>query len=508
MKKRRLVYASVLTILLCFNITACSQTVQEDASTIREREPTHEEYEIAGEDEKDKEDNPLIGNEEECTKSQPEELEEDIQIVYIEGIPRRIMPQGSLTIEHFIEDLDYMVYVLENNFALLEVAYWAHGICYKDLYTSAREMVGAMNEPCEDMFLAIVKYHFVPLFGTGHFAVFDPFVYHLFRTDFYGGYRGVKARRNYSLMHSPLALRFYEQRESGHMMFWDAFSEVEDSVGVPANNRIREARNPLFNRDEIILQILEEDRIGYIYAGSMAAIWRYQTEIFDFYHEISTFEHLIIDLRSNAGGNVNHFINILLRPHLAETIDAPLAFVFFMDGPYIRRFGDDLFLPTLSSGGLTKTEPYRPASDILAEFDLTEANHPDFERLHYGAPYNRVRPFFCPNTLEDFGGEPAFSGKIWLLTDSAMVSAAQMAAWYAKETGFATLVGDITGGGSGGPRTIAFMPNTGIVFYFDMFYITDSRGRPLEAGTIPHHFNNPGMDALETVLSLIEEGRY
>jgi len=42
----------------------------------------------------------------------------------------------------------------------------------------------------------------------------------------------------------------------------------------------------------------------------------------------------------------------------------------------------------------------------------------------------------------------------------------------------------------------------------DLFYVTDSRGRPLEAGTIPHIFNREGMDALETVLALIEKGDY
>lgn len=81
-----------------------------------------------------------------------------------------------------------------------------------------------------------------------------------------------------------------------------------------------------------------------------------------------------------------------------------------------------------------------------------------------------------------------------------------MMAWYAKETGYITLVGERTGGSLGGPRTLAPMPNTGIAFYFDIFYITDSRGRPLEAGTIPYHFNRPGLDALEAVLELINEG--
>ena len=89
-----------------------------------------------------------------------------------------------------------------------------------------------------------------------------------------------------------------------------------------------------------------------------------------------------------------------------------------------------------------------------------------------------------------------------------MFSGAQIAAWLAKNSGFATLVGEITGGCWGGLRLISAMPNTGILFQFDAFYITDRYGRPLEAGTIPHHFNHPGMDAMETVLALIAEGEY
>lgn len=73
----------------------------------------------------------------------------------------------------------------------------------------------------------------------------------------------------------------------------------------------------------------------------------------------------------------------------------------------------------------------------------------------------------------EFGLKPTFSGKIWMLTDSRMASAAQMAAWISMETNFATHVGGTTGGGVGGLRTLAL-----------------------------------GLDALETTLALIEEGGY
>ena len=49
------------------------------------------------------------------------------------------------------------------------------------------------------------------------------------------------------------------------------------------------------------------------------------------------------------------------------------------------------------------------------------------------------------------------------------------------------------------------LPNTGFIIRYNPTLILDSSGRPLEYGTQPHFFNRPGLDALETVLELIEE---
>ena len=73
---------------------------------------------------------------------------------------------------------------------------------------------------------------------------------------------------------------------------------------------------------------------------------------------------------------------------------------------------------------------------------------------------------------------------------------------------FATLVGKPVGG-SFAPMLYFVLPNTGIIMTWESLYLTDQYGRSLEEfPTIPHYFNRPGLDALETTLQLIADGKY
>ena len=50
-----------------------------------------------------------------------------VDIVHSTGEVQDYALTTGLTAEHFLYDIEYMLYVLENNFALFDVAYWARG---------------------------------------------------------------------------------------------------------------------------------------------------------------------------------------------------------------------------------------------------------------------------------------------------------------------------------------------------------------------------------------------
>jgi len=129
---------------------------------------------------------------------------------------------------------------------------------------------------------------------------------------------------------------------------------------------------------------------------------------------------------------------------------------------------------------------------------MSEFNTDDLELLDYVV----VTPWIIEPVEVDF----SFNGKIWILVDNMTASAAEFAVLFAMDTGFATVVGTNTMGVMPSATAMAVLPHTGIVFRFDVGYFTDAYGRSLEEfGITPDYVNRPGMDALQTVLAMIEE---
>ena len=109
---------------------------------------------------------------------------------------------------------------------------------------------------------------------------------------------------------------------------------------------------------------------------------------------------------------------------------------------------------------------------------------------------------------EDYTVHPVgngFAGKIWLLVSGDNYSSSEYAAMFSKASGFATLVGETTGGdGIGTDPVYLILPNSGLVVqYSPMYGVTADGTGSEEYGTTPDIVSSTGESALDTCLKWI-----
>ena len=104
-----------------------------------------------------------------------------------------------------------------------------------------------------------------------------------------------------------------------------------------------------------------------------------------------------------------------------------------------------------------------------------------------------------------------FEGRIWLLVGPQIYSASESFAVFCKETGFAKLVGEQTGGDGIGSLDPVFLqlPNSGILVQYTMMYGLNPDGSSSEeAGTTPDILSDGSEDPLVTALREIEKASH
>lgn len=79
-----------------------------------------------------------------------------------------------------------------------------------------------------------------------------------------------------------------------------------------------------------------------------------------------------------------------------------------------------------------------------------------------------------------------FKGKIFLIIDENVFSAADEFAMFCKQSGFATLVGCSTNGSGGNDTIFARLPNSGLMMRFETEMLLNEDGTShYETGTVP-----------------------
>ena len=510
----------LLFALLCFSLlaTACGRSSSDNGDITTYDTPT------------------------EVAKEPPEPYVETTTAIDIADLYR------VFTTEQYLEDLAYMLYVMQNNFALFDVAYWARGVDIYAIFDEIEEAVLANPIMTVDEFFDVVLYQFEPLRTIGHFRIIEPdwrnFLLYEPAGTFWRLFYSFSALNR---LRQPHVAAFYdtafemmepfnwavyltqagrtEQELRAHRRYIQLVARgetelAENFVQVMLAGDVSEALRlqpyiEAATSNNVTMRILEEDRIAFLAVDSFMGYpvpAHEERLIHGFYEEIRDFEHLIIDIRGNGGGAAQWFHRMILEPNIDSTFVME-GFSFLSFGAYAsyRQYSHvsigQHIAPNTSPGvPRSMDRSWRPVAELIEAFDLPDLNLSDMERMDYGI---RIQTTVEPRAhYPRMCLEPTFQGKIWLLTSPFVGSAAELSAWATRETGFATIVGEVTGGAFGGQSTIITLPNSGIAFSMDLNYVTDRYGRPLEAGTIPDIFNHDGMDALQTVLALIAAGEY
>lgn len=354
-----------------------------------------------------------------------------------------VISDAPLTTEQKLEDFEYMYNLLKDNYPFFEVNKRVHGI---DWLSNKEDYIERVKNTKNDHeFMNELNYILGDL-NDGHTNVIpiDSFKwYYYLYTD--SSYKGLK----------PWADVLKDKRVLHRYEFDESQADTVESEAYFGN------RFPAYKTD-----ILLPGEVAYLYIKSMDGnrVEEDGKEIRKFYEEIKDFKKLIIDIRGNGGGSDMYWMKNVIEPLAKEPLTAKNY--IFIRGEYNKPF--------YKARGISLKPIDRINESILDEMPSEIVD--DFDSYYLSS--RRIKP----NDPIDFKGD------IYLLVDGIVYSSAESFAAFCKDTGFATLVGESTGGGGAGIDPFLFyLPNSGIVIRYSNalslngdFTIND------EVKTIPH----------------------
>ena len=423
---------------------------------------------------------------------------------------------NNLTNQDFLYDFNYLVNVLEENWPFFNLSISANGV---DVHELADNMRVILNDPGINNaldFLDALRVNFLwPINQLGHLrAIIDYDTY--FTTaqsiEYWKRFLNFDPEgTTYEAFLRTETTLFYELlRDTGGItLHHDDFLETPDPRPVIETAIIKEGEiahltvNRMINSnaDYGLRTRSRNARLG----TPPPLMGHYEEIIYNFYLDVANYNHLIIDIRGNPGGLHSHF-DIFVASVLVDDLVFLPAYVFYLDGIHSRQARSTL---NFSRSLIGYTFQFIPRNEVrlppsLPYFDDSIDFLQAFESAYELAPNSGWRGVTASS-------QPwlAFNGKAWLIVDEHTASAAEAVTAMFKYNNIATVVGETTRGLFGtlfdAGNAMVSLPHTGILIRFDVAYFTDTQGRPLNAGITPHYFNRPGMDALETVIAMINE---
>lgn len=200
-----------------------------------------------------------------------------------------------------------------------------------------------------------------------------------------------------------------------------------------------------------------------------------------FINTLHDYDNLIIDIQGNTGGDTRYWQKNIV-PHLIDSTVEYSSYMAYRNNQEFRDFAGNAEGFSVDSVDLENL----PEELYNGEYLLTKSD-------------NEITPH--KKTI-------AYKGQIYLLADANVYSSSEAFANFCKSSGFATVVGETTGGdGIGADPFLFTLPTSGIVIRYPGIMGLNANGSSNEEmGTTPHIFiaGDNAEERFENLLKYIQ----
>lgn len=208
-------------------------------------------------------------------------------------------------------------------------------------------------------------------------------------------------------------------------------------------------KEPMVKKDVIVRDVIDK-KIGYIYLPQMYGVYGEITEkdiesdmkiIGDYINKLEDYKALIIDIRGNSGGDDMYWRSIVSKV-ASDDIESKGYLAFRSDNKIMKDYVDKREIRVDSIDNLPKELLENAPKEIMTDFS----------------------EFMESTVVIESDNKSKFKGNIYLLVDDAVYSSSESFSIFCKDSGFATLIGEKTGGDGGGIDPILFdLENSGLI---------------------------------------------
>ncbi len=332
-------------------------------------------------------------------------------IIFVFGIFIYIISQpktNQLSTKEKIEDFEYMYDVIKNGYPYLDVNKRRNNVDWienKDKY-----MKKIKNTKNDEEFIEETS-SIVSELGNKHTQLID-------NKNRYKLFKKAYANNNW-----------YDFLDDKKVV--DRYNSIKPKIKISKND---------FSKKELILKDVVKDKVGYMYLPSMPSSNGSTDKALSYINTLKDYEALIIDIRGNGGGSDSYWQGIVSKL-IKNDIKIHGYRVYMNNSEIIKKYTDARNLNLEPIGNLPVNKEKAP-KETFKKFS-------NFEKIYY-----TIKP---KNNLN-------FKGNIYLLIDENVYSSAESFSMFCKETKFATLIGQTTGGDGGGIDPVLFkLKNSGLI---------------------------------------------